>query len=50
MPKTETLHVRVTPEVRKIAERAAKKAKRTLSDFSAIAIEEAAQVLVKGDK
>lgn len=50
MPKTETLHVRVTPEVRRLAERAAKKSKRTLSDFSALAIEEGSRTCLKGAK
>lgn len=43
MAKTETLHIRVTPEARDKIERAAKKAKRTLSDYGAVELEEAAQ-------
>lgn len=43
MAKTETLHIRVTPEARELIERAAQKAKRTLSDYGAIGLEEMAR-------
>jgi uncharacterized protein (DUF1778 family) len=42
MPKSETLHIRVTPEVRALLERAAEDARRSLSDYAAIALEERA--------
>ena len=52
MSRSETLHIRVTPEVRELVEAAAKQDRRTVSDWGAgvleaIATQKAAHVIVE---